>query len=152
MVEKARQLRELTTLVAGYRRHRRLSLRAAAQESGVSFNTLARVEKGHIPDLRTLGLLADWLGEPIERFVGEGSRRAESTPETIAQHLRADPHLPDEAARQIEQIVRQLYGALADDRDVVAVHLRAARTFRPAASAALGELLTNLKTALENEE
>ena len=49
----ARSVEELGSLVAAHRRDRGLSLRRAAEETGVAFNTLARIEKGHVPDLAT---------------------------------------------------------------------------------------------------
>jgi transcriptional regulator with XRE-family HTH domain len=45
------------------RRHeQKLSLRAAAEEIGVSFNTLSRVERGHMPSGHNKEAIMSWLG------------------------------------------------------------------------------------------
>ena len=53
---------ELRRRVIERRQELRLSLRAAAEDSGVPFNTLSRVEKGHLPDLTNFSRLAAWVG------------------------------------------------------------------------------------------
>ena len=58
-------LSELGALVAAERSRRGLSLREAAADVGMPFNTLARVEKGHVPDLPKFKRLVDWCGADI---------------------------------------------------------------------------------------
>ena len=58
---------------------------------------------------------------------------------------------PPEAAERIAGIVGDLYQALARPQEVAAVHLRAAKTFRPDAAHALGALLSDLNQALMEE-
>mgnify|MGYP000943708711 CR=1 FL=1 len=48
----------------GERRQRRISLRDLADEIGVSFNTLSRVERGHLPDLTNYNKIVSWLRAP----------------------------------------------------------------------------------------
>ena len=143
-------LAELGKLVAAERSRRGLSLREAAADVGIPFNTLARVEKGHVPDLPKFKRLVEWCGADITQFFSP-HERAIATPEIIARHLRADRNLTVEAAERISEIVAELYGVLAQPEEVVAAHLRAAKTFRPDAAQALGELLNDLHTALLNE-
>lgn len=51
----------LQTLVQQHRAHLGLSLRAAAEQADVPFNTLARVEKGHLPtSLTSPGSSTGW--------------------------------------------------------------------------------------------
>lgn len=144
------ELSELGKLVAAERSRRGLSLREAAADLGMPFNTLARVEKGHVPDLPKFKRLVDWCGADINQFF-TAQERAIATPEVIAEHLHADRNLTSDAADQISRIVNELYEVLVQPEEVVAAHLRAAKTFRPDAAHALGELLTDLNRALQKE-
>lgn len=127
----------------------RLSLRAAAEQAEVPFNTLARVEKGDLPDLANFRRIVHWLGLPPERFFQPPRVRTENTPELIAHHLARDPHLTDAAAEKIAGLVRELYASLASNDRLVRVHLRAATTFRPEASRKLSSLLEQMQQKLE---
>lgn len=142
---------DLETLQARIRRRRAelgLSLRAAAEEADVPFNTLARVEKGHLPDLANFRRIVLWLGLAPEQFFQPPRIRTESTPDLIAHHLTRDPNLSDAAAERIAALVRDLYTNLAQTRQEVQVHLRAAATFVPEASTLLGELLETMQRKL----
>lgn len=143
------RLQELGVFIRQKREDEELSLRDAAKRCGVGFNTLARVERGHIPDLETFQRIVEWLGVPAGDFFGDGPRRTESTPDVIAEHLQSDPALPPEAARKMAAIMREMYGALAA-RGGVAVHLRAAKTFKPGASHLLAGLLRDMHAAIES--
>lgn len=143
-------LGELGKLVAAERSRRGMSLREAAADLGMPFNTLARVEKGHVPDLPKFKRLVDWCGADISQFFSP-QERAMATPEIVAEHLRADRNLTPDAAEHISRIVAELYEVLAQPQEVVAAHLRAAKTFRPDAARALGELLADLHNALLKE-
>jgi transcriptional regulator with XRE-family HTH domain len=140
---------QLQVLVKRHRETLGLSLRAAAEQADVPFNTLARVEKGHLPDLANFRRIVLWLGLSPERFFQPSMFRAENTPDIIATKLAQDPNLTATAAETIAEVVRELYGTLAtQDRDVT-MHLRAAKTFTPKAAQLLGEILTEMQTALE---
>lgn len=144
------ELGELGRLVAAERERRGLSLRGAADDTGVPFNTLARVERGHVPDLPKFKRLVEWCGADINQFF-ELQEKAAATPDVIAAHLRADPNLPQEAAEQIAGLVGELYRTLARPQRLVAAHLRAATTFRTDAARAVGALLNDLHDALLKE-
>lgn len=137
-------------------RHRRtaksIGLRGAAVEAGVSFNTLARVERGHVPDLETFARLARWLGRSPADFLGGEAVTADSTPDVIETHLRDDPALSPEAAGRIAGIVREFYGEFAKPSEVIACHLRAASTFTPEASVLFAELLREMYDVLLTED
>ena len=150
MVKGKLQLNDLGTLVVAERSRRGMSLREAATDVGIPFNTLARVEKGHVPDLPKFKRLVEWCGADIKQFF-ELQERATATTDLIAEHLRADLNLSPKAAEQIVGIVNELYQALARPQQVSAVHLRAAKTFRPEAARALGTLLNDLNEALLKE-
>ena len=143
-------LSDLGRLVLTERTRRRVSLRDAAKDIGIPFNTLARVEKGHVPDLPKFKRLVEWCGADIKQFF-ETHEKATATADTIAAHLHADQNLPPAAADRIADIVNDLYKALARPQEIAAVHLRAAKTFRPDAARALGMLLSDLNQALLEE-
>ena len=63
------------------------------------------------------------------------------TIEVIARHLRSDRSLSEEAASKIAKIVEEMYHRLATEDLRLAVHLRSAKTFTPAAGALLAEIL-----------
>jgi transcriptional regulator with XRE-family HTH domain len=134
--------------VRQHRKDRGLSLRAAADQSEVPFNTLARVEKGDLPDLANFRRIVEWLGLPPEVFFQPTRIRTENTPEIIAHHLRRDPNLTDEAAGHIAGLVRELYASLARPPQAARIRLRAAPTFKPEASRLLGELLQDMEQEL----
>ena len=144
------ELRDLGPLVLAERNRRGMSLREAALATGIPFNTLARVEKGHVPDLPKFKRLVEWCGVDITQFF-EVQEKAMATTDIIAEHLRADSNLPSGAADQIAAIVSELYQALARPQEIVAVHLRAAKTFRPDAARILGVLLNDMNEALTEE-
>jgi transcriptional regulator with XRE-family HTH domain len=135
------------------REHRgRQSIRQAAEEAGVSFSTISRVEAGAQPDLATFLRLCAWLEVPPERFFRSGVQRPTDTVDAVTGHLFADPRLSPDAAERIAQVVRDLYGALAQEAlqpEPLALHLRAATTMRPGVPERLGTLLHEMREALE---
>jgi transcriptional regulator with XRE-family HTH domain len=142
---------ELGALVRERRKSFGISLRDAAAEAEVSFNTLSRVERGHVPDMATFRRIVEWLGIDARRFFEPTSWRFDPTPEVVANHLRLDPALSDEAAEQIAGIVRTMYSSLAEPPLELAIHLRAARTFKPAAADLLANLLQEMHAKLTTE-
>lgn len=143
---------DLGRLLAERRARDRISLRDAAEQIGVSFNTLARVEKGRIPDVQTFQRISEWLGVSPADFFQSRARTVESTPDVIASHLSADPALTDEAADKIANIVSELYGALARRTGTTAVHLRSARTLPADAAIKLAHLVEQMRRSLEKED
>jgi transcriptional regulator with XRE-family HTH domain len=55
-------LEDLGRLILEKRDERGLGIRAAAREVGISHATLARVEKGFLPDLENYEKIRRWLG------------------------------------------------------------------------------------------
>jgi transcriptional regulator with XRE-family HTH domain len=122
------------------------SLRRAAAEIGVSFNTVARVEKGYQPDLDNYRKLAAWLG-----VADAGGVTVATDPlDTAISHLQRDPALSRDAADRIGRVMREMYEALARPTQASAVHLRTASTLRPQAARLLGEVLADMRQALES--
>lgn len=62
----AQVIQDMPVIVRSARRMRRLSLRAAGVEMGLSFATVHRVESGHDFDSGTLQALLRWLDEPAD--------------------------------------------------------------------------------------
>jgi len=144
-------LRRLGSRVAAQRKRLGLSLRGASADIGISFNTLARVERGHLPDLENFRRLQQWLGDATTPEPAPPLAESASTPEAIAAHLRTDPLLTPGAADKIAAIVSDLYQALADRPATAPLHLRAARTFTPAAAESLADLLARMQAGLLRE-
>ena len=143
MIDPAR----LGPLLRERRRRQGCSLRRMADEVGVAFNTIARVEAGHLPDVDNYRKLSAWLG------YGEAAApEATSTIEAIATHLQHDPALDPEDADRIGRIVKDMYEALARPTRATAVHLRSATTFKPVAARMLGELLDDMRAGLESQD
>ncbi len=130
------------------RREKRLSLRDLAAEIGVALNTLSRIERGHVPDLKNFQRVVDWLEVPANSFLDAEVDRT-PTPEMIARHLRSDRRLSADAAAKIAEIVEDMYRQLVGDRRPLAVHLRSAKTFTPAAGALLSEILHEMQAELD---
>ena len=146
------RVQDLAKLLRDRRATRGLGLRAAAKEARVSFNTLARVEKGHVPDIETFSRIARWVGRSPADFLQQESVTSDSTPDVIEVHLRGDPGLSSDSAKVIADMVRELYERLARPVDAAtAFHLRAAPTFKPQASVLLAELLRDMQRALMHD-
>lgn len=144
----AERIEELGPLLRARRRAQRLSLRDLADEIDVSFNTLSRVERGHVPDLRNFQRIVDWLGVPAERFL-EPEDPGPSTLRAIVRHLDTDQQLTSDAAAKIAAMVEEMYAELAGTHPPVAVQLRSAQTFTPKAGALLNAILEDMIIALE---
>lgn len=132
------------------RRKRRLSLRDLADEIGVGFNTLSRVERGHVPELKNYDRIVRWLGSPGQALF-EDERTAPSTPELIAKHLYGDSRLKPDAANEMVTLVQELYAKLAAPKPVFAVHLRSSQTFLPEVGELLAGALHDMHSALVDE-
>lgn len=137
----------LGAVLKARRREKRLSLRDLADQTGVSLNTLSRVERGHVPDLKNFQRIVDWLELPAEHFLAPMGKT--STPEVIARHLRSDQRLSNEAVTKMLALVEEMYHRLVGEQPTLSLHLRSARTFTPAAGALLGEILGEMQSNLQ---
>jgi len=134
------------------RRSRRMSMRDVRDETGVSVNTLSRVERGHLPDLKNYHRIVDWLGVTADTFLQ--TRQPESprgTLDQVARQFRSDASLSPEAAQKLTSMVEDMYLRLVNERPRLAVHMRSAKTFTPAASALLAEVLSEMQETLHAE-
>ncbi len=131
------------------RRQQRLSLRDLADETGISLNTLSRVERGYMPDLKNYQKIVDWLGVPADTFLDlESSQSPAPTPEVIARHLRSDSRLDAAGAAKIVAVVQEMYAKLVRERPALAVHMRSAKMFTPEAGTLLADMLTEMQQTL----
>src|SRR5258708_14701271 len=94
---------QLGAMLKARRRAKRLTLRDLADEIDVSLNTLSRVERGHLPDLKNFRRIVEWLQVPAEMFLDPTSHDV-STPEVIASHLHSDHLLSRVAAPSIASL------------------------------------------------
>lgn len=133
------------------RRRRRMSLRDLADEIDVSFNTLSRVERGHLPDLANYNRIVTWLNGPGLSLIGGQTRARTNTPELVAKHLYTDPRLTPEHANEIMSLVQAMYEKLAAPKPAFAVHLRSGQTFLPEAGSLLASALKDMHAALLDE-
>jgi len=135
------------------RRKRSLSLRDVSYETGISSNTLSRVERGYLPDLKNYQRLVDWLEVPADTFLETSQpENPAGTLDLVARHFRSDQSLSPEAAEKLTAMVRDMYNKLASERPRLAVHMRSAKTFTPAAGALLAEILSEMQDVLEPRE
>lgn len=141
------EIGQLGAMLRARRRARHLSLRDLAAEIGVSFNTLSRVERGHVPDIKNFQRIVEWLEMPTEAFLDPAAETL-STPEVILRHLRSDPRLTGRAVDEIAELLESTYHRLVNEQPRVAIHLRSAKTFTPAAGALLSEILTDIRSSL----
>jgi transcriptional regulator with XRE-family HTH domain len=129
------------------------SLRKTAEEVGVSFSTLARVEAGAQPDLTSFTQICAWLGIAPSRFFTPVAERELDPLEQAITHLHQDPRLTSEAANSMADMLKQMYGVLAQSsaqtRPLVACHLRAASAMRPGVPHRLSALLAQMHDGLE---
>ncbi|MBT5551058.1 MAG: helix-turn-helix transcriptional regulator [Nitrospina sp.] len=82
-----------------------MGVRATAKEIGVSPTTLTRVEKGNIPDVKTLDKICKWLGEEPTKFTGImglqiAFKNKSTMPPETAQSMAK---LIEEAAKKFEK-------------------------------------------------
>jgi transcriptional regulator with XRE-family HTH domain len=142
----------LASLLRERRAEAGLSLRELSAQTGVPFATLSRVESGRLPDLTTFRNIVGWLGIPPERFFPTPRIRNETTPEIIAQVLRGDSTLTEQAREQLASTIRQMYTVLTANTQPVRLQLRSHRLFSPEASNLLADLLERMQNNLMDEQ
>ena len=98
-----------------------MSLRDAANETGVSASTLSRIENGTgKPDADNIARLTSWLNVPMERVMSGRQPQGdegqpviyfpqEATPDIVEAHLRADRNLSPETAKALSELFRVAY-------------------------------------------
>lgn len=99
------------------RRAHKMTWRQVAEATGVSASTLTRMAQGRRPDVDGLAALAQWSGLDPAAFVRDGDeQRGQPEPMAmISTYLRSDPHLTDEDAQALEELIRAAYRHLRKD-------------------------------------
>ena len=101
---------QLGPMLRAERRRRHLSLRDLSDLIGVSVNTLSRVERGHLPDLRNYQRLVEWLDVPADTFLEQTTEEhAPDTLDLVIRHLRSDTALTPAAVEKLANVVREMY-------------------------------------------
>jgi transcriptional regulator with XRE-family HTH domain len=113
---------DLGDRVRAKRRSKKLSIREAAEEVGVSAPTISRVERGHLPERENLLRLARWAEVQIDPVLHDSAQEARnaavhgpaaSTVEAVELHLRADKNLSRGDAEALSEMFRLAYDALS---------------------------------------
>ncbi len=117
---------QLGGLIKAKRGEKKLGLREAARDSGVSASTLSRLERKtttSLPDVETLNRLATWLNVPVEAILGNRELIPDQHPpelrtiDKIEIHLRADKDLKPETAEALATAFRVLYNKLYEAQE-----------------------------------
>lgn len=134
------------------RRRQHMSLRDLADLTGVSLNTLSRVERGQMPDLKNYQRIVEWLEVPADTFLDTDEQGASpATLDLVLRHFRSDAALTPQAVDQLSATVSEMYRRLtAQPR--LAVHMRSARMFSPVAGTLLAQILGDMQATLESEQ
>lgn len=111
LVKFGRRLREV-------RIQRKATLRDVSVKTGVSIQTLSRIERGDANDVESQRLLAlaNWANLPLENFQDRETvsfpkavPKGASTPDIVELHLRADKHLSSKTAELLAKMFRAAY-------------------------------------------
>ena len=100
------------------REARSITWKTVAAEAGVSASTLTRIAQGRRPDVDSLAALAAWSGLEVDIFlrrVGAGGQKQAAPLAMISTYLRSDPHLSEESATALEEIIKATYRRLRKD-------------------------------------
>ena len=128
-----------------------MSLRDLADLIGVSLNTLSRVERGQMPDLKNYQRIVEWLELPADTFLTVDDSGTADTLDLVLRHFRSDATLTPQAVEEITATVTEIYRRLTS-QPRLAVHMRSARMFTPEAGSLLSEILGDMQEYLESEE
>ncbi len=96
----------------GEREARGLTWKKVAEESGVSASTLTRIAQGKRPDVDSMAALSAWSGLDVNHFVRPSKKEEPESLAMISTYLRSDPHLNEEAATALDELVKVAYRRL----------------------------------------
>ena len=107
------------------RLEREATLREVSENTGVSIQTLSRIERGDANDVESQRLLAlaNWANLPLENFQDRDTMnlpravpKGASTPDIVELHLRADKHLSGKTAELLAKMFRAAYREAAAEK------------------------------------
>lgn len=100
------------------RQTRRLSLRELAEETGISFSTVSRMEQGGCPELLSYIAICNWLRVPFDTYITDSEftvfRPHEPPIEMALAILRADPDIDGEKVATMCRLVRDVHSAFRE--------------------------------------
>lgn len=103
-------LEDIGRLILEKRNKLGLGIRAAARQVGVSHATLARVEKGFLPDLENYEKIREWLG------IQQANVSAQNDNATIPQvHFRREKTATPETAAALARMILAAQAAWTKD-------------------------------------
>jgi len=92
-------------------------IRAAAAEIGISHMTLARIESGKLPDLKTFNLVCRWLDidpNTILGFSSDGPTRTASSMPVV--QFRAEKTLSPKTAEHLAELILAIHSQTTSRR------------------------------------
>ena len=121
MVRTVIRSEELGAALKRARKDRGLSLRDVEGETGISFATLARIERQvGSPTSENLTRITEWLNIPIARILPSDDPKQpvifypdEKTPDIIQAHIDRDPNLTEDQKRGLGEFFRAAYATFA---------------------------------------
>ena len=81
-----------------------MGIRAAAGEIGVSPATVSRVERGHLPDSRTLGKICVWVEIDPSAVIGGGAKMDAPTP-TVNIHFKKSATSASQTSKSLAKLI-----------------------------------------------
>lgn len=98
------------------RQARKITWKQVAAESGVSASTLTRMAQGKRPDVDGLAALVAWAGLDADDYVRSEIKTEKPEPlAMISTYLHSDPHLSNEAATALDELIKATYDRLRRD-------------------------------------
>ena len=82
-----------------------MGIRAAAAEIGISPATLSRIERGHLPDSRTLGKVCVWLGIDPGMIIGGADGGANRSLPAVQIGFKQGEAFSDQTAKSLANLI-----------------------------------------------
>jgi transcriptional regulator with XRE-family HTH domain len=82
-----------------------MGIRAAAGEIGISPATLSRVERGHLPDSRRLGMICMWLGIEPGEIIGHGRSQGMSGMPAVQIGFKKGQAFRSQTAKSLAKLI-----------------------------------------------
>jgi transcriptional regulator with XRE-family HTH domain len=82
-----------------------MGIRAAAVEIGISSATLSRVERGHLPDSRTLGKICIWVGVDPALIIGGAEGAPNRSLPSVQIGFKQGEAFSDQTAKSLASLI-----------------------------------------------
>ena len=94
-----------------------MGIRAAAVEIGISPATLSRIERGHLPDSRTLGKVCVWLGIDPGLIIGGAGDPTNQTLPAVQVGFKKGEAFSDQTAKSLANLIIVAHRRFAEQID-----------------------------------